>query len=61
MAFDAACREDGSQCEAVISWQGAPFNPLEAGDGLSVRLALAKTTNSAYTYEDGVNRVTVTF
>ena len=61
VAFDAACREDGSQCEAVISWQGAPFNPLEAGDGLSVRLALAKTTNSAYTYEDGVNRVTVTF
>ena len=61
VAFDAACREDGSQCEATVSWQGTPFDPLEAGDELSVRLALAKTTGSAYTYEDGVNRVTVTF
>ena len=61
MAFDAACREDGSQCEATVSWRGVPFDPLEAGDELSVRLALAKTTGSAYTYEDGVNRVTVTF
>ena len=61
VAFDAACREDGSQCEATVSWQGVPFNPLEAGDELSVRLALAKTTGSAYTYEDGANRVTVTF
>ena len=61
VAFDAACREDGSQCEATVSWQGTPSDPLEAGDELSVRLALAKTTGSAYTYEDGVNRVTVTF
>ena len=59
--FDAACREDGSQCEAVLTWQGAPLNPLEAGDELSVRLALAKTRDSGYGYADGVNRVTVTF
>ena len=59
--FDTACREDGSQCEAAVSWQGAPFDPLTAGDALSVRLALAKTTGSSYAFEDGVNRVTVTF
>ena len=61
VTFDAACREDGSQCEAVLTWQGAPLNPLEAGDELSVRLALSKTRDSGYSYADGVNRVTVTF
>ena len=61
VTFDAACREDGSQCEAVLTWQGAPLNPLEEGDELSVRLALSKTRDSGYSYADGVNRVTVTF
>ena len=61
LTFDAACREDGSQCEAVIRWAGAPFDPLTQGEKLPVTLALAKTKESRWTCEDGSNTVTVLF
>lgn len=61
LEFDAACREDASECEAVIRWDAEAFNPLEEGDELSVRLALARTKSSSYSYENGINTVTITF
>ena len=61
LSFDAACREDGSQCEAVIRWEGAAFDPLTQGDILSVKLALAKTRDSRWTCDGGVNTVTILF
>ena len=61
LTFDAACREDGSQCEAVIRWKGEPFNPLTEGDPISVRLALARTKDSRWTCGDSGNTVTILF
>ena len=61
MSFDAACREDGSQCEAVIRWAGAAFDPLTQGEEMSVKLALAKTKDSRWSADDGVNIVTILF
>ena len=61
LSFDAACQEDGSQCEALIRWAGAPFDPLTEGDPLSVKLALAKTLSSRYQHEDGINGITIVF
>ena len=61
VSFDAACREDGSECEATIRWQGAPFDPLTQGDELSVRLACARTRSCTHAYLDGVNAVNVVF
>ena len=61
ITFDAACREDGSECEAVIRWEGAPFDPLKEGDALSVKLAVAKTKDARWTCEGGVNTVTILF
>ena len=59
--FDAACREDGSECEAVIHWEGAPFDPLTQGEALSIKLALAKTKDSRWTCDGGVNTVKILF
>lgn len=59
--FDAACREDGSECEAVIRWQGEPFDPLKEGNELSVRLAVSKTRSCVYSYDGGSNLVRVLF
>ena len=61
MSFDAACREDGSQCEAVIRWAGVPFDPLTQGETLSVTLALAKTQSSHWVCSGDINTVTVLF
>ena len=61
LSFDGACREDASQCEAVIRWAGAAFDPLTHGETLSVKLALAKTRDSRWSYADGVNTVTILF
>ena len=61
LTFDAACREDGSECEAVIRWQGDAFNPLNCEDDLSLKLALAKTKDSRYCFQDGTNVVTIVF
>ena len=61
LSFDAACREDGSACEAVIRWQGEPFDPMTQGEELSITLALTKTQHSQWTYDGGVNTVTILF
>ena len=61
LSFDAACREDASQCEAVIRWEGAAFDPLTQGEALSVKLALAKTKDSRWSCAGGVNTVTILF
>ena len=61
LSFDAACREDASQCEAVIRWEGAAFDPLTQGEELSVKLALAKTKDSRWSCDGGVNTVTILF
>ncbi len=61
LTFDAACREDGSECEAVIRWPGASFDPLTQGDDISVALATARTKTSAYAYDKGINTITITF
>ena len=61
LSFDALCSEDGSECEAVIRWNGEEFDPLSQGDELSVSLALSRTKSSVHTYADGVNTVTIIF
>ena len=61
LTFDAACREDGSQCETVIRWEGEAFDPFTQGDILSVKLALAKTKENRWTCESGINTVTILF
>ena len=61
LTFDAACREDGSECEAVIRWEGAHFDPLTQGDDLSVTLAVAKTKTKVYSYDNGINTITIVF
>ena len=61
LSFDAACREDASQCEATIRWAGIPFDPLTQGESLSVKLALSKTKDSRWTCDGGINTVTVFF
>ncbi len=61
LSFDALCREDGSECEAVIRWEGEEFDPLTQGDELSRTLALSRTKSSAHTYADGVNTITIVF
>ena len=61
LSFDALCREDGSECEAIIRWAGERFDPLTQGDQLSVALAVSRTKSSTHTYADGVNTVTIIF
>ncbi len=61
ITFDAACREDGSECEAVIRWEGAPFDPLTQGEALSVKLAVAKTKDARWACDGAVNTVTIRF
>ncbi len=61
LSFDALCSEDGSECEAVIRWSGAKFDPLTQGDELSATLALSRTKSSAHAYAGGVNTVTIVF
>ncbi len=61
LRFDALCSEDGSECEAVIRWEGAEFDPLTEGDELSAALALSRTKSSEHTYADGVNTVNIVF
>ena len=61
MSFDALCSEDGSECEAVIRWNGDKFDPLTQGDELSTALALSRTRSGEHAYADGVNTVTIVF
>ncbi len=61
LSFDALCSEDGSECEAVIQWQGEPFDPLTQGDDLGVVLAVSRTKSRKHEYADGVNTVTIEF
>ena len=61
LSFDALCREDGSECEAVIRWKGKEFDPLTQGDELGTALALSRTRSSSHAYADGVNTVTIVF
>lgn len=61
IVFEAACKEDGSECEVNIGWEGESYNPLTEGDRLSLALALSKTTSSRYDYKDGKNRVHIVF
>lgn len=61
MDFEAACSEDGGECRAVISWPGAPFNPVREGDAISVKLALSRTKEYSYQYAEGKNIVKILF
>lgn len=40
-------------------WGGRPYNPLESGEALSIRLAMSALTDSSYAYENGRNRLEV--
>lgn len=60
LSFDAACREDGSQCEAVIRWEGEPLDPPDQEGSLRVKLALTKTKDSR-TCHGGINTATILF
>ncbi|HWQ75426.1 MAG TPA: amino acid ABC transporter ATP-binding protein [Syntrophomonas sp.] len=59
--FDAACNENGVECEATMVWEGKAYNPLERGDDLSVKLAVTKTKSAEYSFENGSNIVRIAF
>jgi polar amino acid transport system ATP-binding protein len=61
LEFDAACSESGDECEATIRWAGEGYNPLERGDELSVKLAMARTKSAEYAQDNGRNSVRITF
>ncbi len=61
LSFDALCSEDGSECEALIRWNGEEFDPLTQGDELSASLAISRTKSSVHAYADGINTVIITF
>ena len=61
LSFDAACLEGGGACEVILRWEGKRFNPLEEGDELSVKIALAKTESARYSYEEGSNLIHIKF
>ena len=42
-----------------FTWGGAPFNPLEEGDELSVKLLQGYFSESQYRYGDNENDLTV--
>ncbi len=61
LRFDASCAEGGEDCEVTMRWAGKPFNPIEEGDDLSVKIALAKTKSASHSYESGDNRIQISF
>ena len=61
LSFDASCAEGGEACEVIMGWEGERFNPLEEGDELAVKIALANTKSARFSYENGSNRIQVNF
>ncbi len=61
LEFDAACSENGEECEATICWEGERYDPLTHGDGLSVKLATARTRSAGYQHENGKNLIRISF
>ncbi len=61
LSFDASCAEGGEACEVILGWEGERFNPLEEGDELAVKIALANTERAQFSYENGSNRIQVSF
>lgn len=61
LSFDASCAEGGEACEVILGWDGERFNPLEEGDELAVKIALANTKRAQFSYENGSNRIQVSF
>lgn len=59
--FDASCTEEGDACEVVMDWEGQAFNPLEEGDELALKIALARTKGADYRYEKSRNRLQIEF
>ncbi len=51
--------EDTGILEMRYIWGGKPYNPLEEGDELSLKLLKAYLKDSSYSYENGENRLTV--
>ena len=51
--------ESADRLEMRFLWGGAPCNPLEEGEPLSLRLVKAFLAGSRYDYADGENRLTV--
>ncbi len=61
LSFDASCAEGGEDCEVTMRWAGKRFNPLEEGDKLAVKIALAKTENAGYSYDKTGNLISINF
>ncbi len=61
LSFDASCSEGGEACEVIMRWEGKRFNPMEEGDELAVKIALAKTKSANYSYESGSNLIQINF
>lgn len=61
LSFDASCTEGGEGCQVKMSWEGQAFNPLEEGDELSLTIALAKTKEASYIYENAGNQIQIEF
>ena len=61
LEFDAACSENGDDCEVTICWEGESYNPLTQGDELSIKLATARTKRAEYKHENGKNIIRIAF
>ncbi len=61
LSFDASCAEGGEACEVIMHWEGKRFNPIEEGDELSMKIALAKTEKVNYSYENKSNLIKISF
>ena len=58
--FDMTYAETDDSISIVISYDGEPFNALNEGDEISVKLALMYAKSSTYAFNNGYNIVTVT-
>jgi|GEM_PF-918509 len=61
LSFDASCAEGGEACEVIMHWEGKRYNPIEEGDELSMKIALAKTEKANYSYENESNLIKISF
>lgn len=52
--------EETGKARMRFTWGGAPFNPLEEGDELSVKLLRGYISETEYRYENQENDLTVT-
>jgi polar amino acid transport system ATP-binding protein len=57
--FDLTYSESDDSIDIVIRYDGKPFNALNEGDEMSVKLALMYTKSSSYLYNENINFINI--